>query len=105
MRLRSAEGSTRDAALLEAFLEMLAAERGASANTLAAYRRDLDDFRSRAGRLADATAADLRLYIGGPADRGLAASSPARRPPALRRFFRFRRAEGLAVEDPTSPAE
>jgi integrase/recombinase XerD len=105
MRSRSAEASTRDAALLEAFLEMLAAERGASANTLAAYRRDLDDFRSRAGRLADATAADLRLYIGGLADRGLAASSQARRLSALRQFFRFLLAEGLRGDDPTSLAE
>src|SRR5918996_921413 len=105
MRRTPAQASTRDAALREAFLEMLAAERGASANTLAAYRRDLDDFRSEAGRLADASAADLRLYICGLAGRGLAASSQARRLSALRQFFRFLLAEGLRADDPTSLAE
>ena len=33
-----------DAPLIEAFLDMMSAERGASINTLAAYRRDLIDF-------------------------------------------------------------
>ena len=56
----SVSGAARDGALQEAFLEMLAAERGASANTLSAYRRDLEDFREKAGRLADATATDVR---------------------------------------------
>ena len=32
------------ATLIEAFLDMMSAERGASRNTLAAYRRDLLDF-------------------------------------------------------------
>jgi integrase/recombinase XerD len=98
-------GGARDAALVEAFLEMLAAERGASANTLAAYRRDLDDFRAYAGPLAGASAADLRLYIAGLAERGLAATSQARRLSALRQFFRFLLAEGLREDDPTSTAE
>jgi integrase/recombinase XerD len=90
---------------VEAFLEMLAAERGASANTLAAYRRDLDDFRAHAGPLAEASAADLRGYLAGLAERGLAATSQARRLSALRQFFRFMLAEGLRADDPTSTAE
>ena len=93
---RAAPAATRDAALLEAFLEMLAAERGASANTLAAYRRDLEDFREQAGRLAAASAADVRRYLAALAGRGLAASSQARRLSALRQFFRFLVAEGLS---------
>ena len=44
----------------EAFLEMLAAERGAARNTLAAYRADLEDFAAFAGgRPAEADAARL----------------------------------------------
>jgi len=96
---------TRDAALLEAFLEMLAAERGASANTLAAYRRDLADFREQVATLSSASAAELRNYLTSLSRRGLAASSQARRLSALRQFFRFLVAEGLRADDPSATAE
>ncbi len=104
--LRSApSGGTRDAALVEAFLEMLAAERGAAANTLAAYRRDLDDFGENCGKVADASAEEIRRYLGALARRGLAASSQARRLSALRQFFKFLLAEGIRDDDPTATAE
>ncbi len=52
-----------------AFLEMMAAERGAAANTLAAYRRDLEDFAAHVGgrrrASAAASAEDLRAYLAG----------------------------------------
>jgi integrase/recombinase XerD len=103
---RGAEnGATRDTALLEAFLEMLMAERGASQNTIAAYRRDLEDFRSKAGGLARAEAGDVRDYLSDLPKRGLAASSQARRLSALRQFFRFQVAEGHRGDDPTATAE
>ena len=95
----------RDAGLLEAFLEMLAAERGASQNTLAAYRRDLDQFREEAGRLTGASAADVRAYLGALSKRGFAATSQARKLSALRQFYRFLVAEGLRQDDPTATAE
>ncbi len=97
--------ATRDAALAEAFLEMLAAERGASLNTLAAYRRDLEDFRSATGRLVRAETGQIRRYLGALSGRGLAASSQARRLSALRQFFKFLVAEGLRDDDPTATAE
>ncbi len=97
--------STRDAALAEAFLEMLAAERGASFNTLAAYRRDLDGFRDTAGGLSDASAEAVRAYLGALSRRGLAASSQARKLSALRQFFKFLVAEGLRDDDPSATAE
>ena len=85
---------------------MLAAERGASANTLAAYRRDLMDFRETVGRRGDRHgAADVRAYLGGLTARGLAANSQARRLSALRQFFRFLVAEGHRADDPTATAE
>lgn len=102
---REAVKATRDAGLLEAFLEMLSGERGASANTLAAYRRDLDDFRAETGQLAEANATELRAYLAGLAARGFAATSQARRLSALRQFFRFLRDEGLRDDDPTATAE
>jgi integrase/recombinase XerD len=95
----------RDGALLESFLEMLAAERGASANTLLAYRRDLADFREQGGPLASAQADDVRRYLAGLSARGLAPASQARRLSVLRQFYRFLLAEGLRPDDPTSTAE
>jgi integrase/recombinase XerD len=84
---------------------MLAAERGASANTLAAYRRDLMDFRGKSGDAATATQRQVHAYLGGLTTRGFAANSQARRLSALRQFFRFLVAEGHRSDDPTVTAE
>jgi integrase/recombinase XerD len=92
---RKAAGGTRDAGLQEAFLEMLAAERGASSNTLSAYRRDL----------AAASTDDVRRYLASLAGRGLAATSQARRLSALRQFFKFLVADAIRNDDPTATAE
>ncbi|MCO5145140.1 MAG: site-specific tyrosine recombinase XerD [Aquamicrobium sp.] len=87
---------------LEAFLEMMSAERGASDNTLAAYRRDLEDASAfLGGRLADAATDDIRAFLDEVARRGFAASSQARKLSSLRQFFRFLYAEGLRADDPT----
>jgi integrase/recombinase XerD len=93
--------SNRDLLLIDTFLDMLAAERGAARNTLEAYHRDLEDFRASTGRLADASAEDIRHYLSDLAGRRLAASSQARRLSALRQFFRFQLAEGERADDPT----
>ena len=77
-----------DEALVELFLDMLAAERGAGENTLSAYRNDLDDMSAHlraAGRtVATATTDDLRGFIASLAERGFKASSLARRLSAVR---------------------
>ena len=90
---------------VESFLEMMSAERGAAANTLQSYERDLEDVRSflneRSVRLAAATPDDLRAYLGHLARQGFAASSQARRLSALRQFFKFLYGEGLRGDDPT----
>ena len=88
---------------IEAFLEMMSAERGASDNTLAAYRRDLDDAAAfLGGRLAQATPDGLRAVLDDIAGRGFAPASQARKLSALRQFFRFLYAEGLRGDDPTA---
>jgi integrase/recombinase XerD len=91
---------------VEAFLEMLSAERGASANTLSAYGRDLADFAAwcaqRRTSAADATSDHIRDYLGALASAGMAASTAARRLSALRQFFRFLYAEGIRKDDPAS---
>jgi integrase/recombinase XerD len=86
---------------VEEYLAMLASERGASRNTLDAYRRDLEATRQAIGDPAGASEADLATL--GEAWSGLAASSLARRCSALRQFYGFLVDEGLRVDDP-SPA-
>ncbi|QND68482.1 site-specific tyrosine recombinase XerD [Mesorhizobium loti] len=90
------------AARIEAFLEMMSAERGAAENTLSSYRRDLEDASSEIdGGLATAAAADIRAYLDDVAARGFAATSQARKLSAIRQFFKFLYAEGLRGDDPT----
>lgn len=103
---------TCDASLVELFLDMLAAERGVAANTLTAYRRDLDDFSRHlqgaraAGRgLASATTADVRSYLQRLRGRGLKPASSARRLAAIRQFYRFLCLEGRRRDDPAAVLE
>ena len=96
------------AARIEAFLEMMSAERGASENTLMSYRRDLEDAAvavSGPAGLAGASPAEIRAFIDGLAARGFAATTQARKLSALRQFFRFLYAEGLRGDDPTGTVE
>ncbi|MHB8529772.1 MAG: tyrosine recombinase [Caulobacteraceae bacterium] len=90
---------------IEAFLEMMAAERAAAANTLTAYGRDLADaeaFLGPRGRdLADAGAADIEAWFADLGVRGLAAATAARRRAAARQFSRFVVGEGWRAEDPS----
>ncbi|RWE67034.1 MAG: recombinase XerD, partial [Mesorhizobium sp.] len=90
------------AARIEAFLEMMSAERGAAENTLASYRRDLEDASEAIkGGLAGAGSADIRAYLDDIAARGFAPTSQARKLSAIRQFFKFLYAEGLRGDDPT----
>lgn len=88
------------------FLDMLAAERGASKNTLEAYRRDLEDYLSYLKEVGAepvaATAAITRGFMASLEERGLKASSAARRLSAVRQFHKFLYAEGYAPVDPTA---
>lgn len=88
-----------------AFLDMLAAERGAAANTLASYRRDLENFAAflsqRDRTFAQTRAEDMRAYVASMTHEGLAAASRARRLSALRHFFKFLKAEDRIAVDPT----
>ncbi len=91
----------KNAQAIDAFLEMMSAERGAARNTLDAYRRDLDDAATQIG-LFDGTTACLRAYLTGLPARGLGAATQARKLSALRQFYRFLFAEGLRQDDPTT---
>jgi integrase/recombinase XerD len=91
---------------IEAFLDMMAAERGASRNTLDAYRRDLLAFDSwldeRKSSVRTASRNQVREYLAHLARQGSAASSQARRLSALRQYFGFLCAEGWRGDDPTT---
>ena len=91
----------RSAIRIEAFLEMMSAERGAAVNTLASYRRDLHDAADEIDDLANAGTAELRTYLAGIAQQGFAATSQARKLSVLRQFFKFLYSEGLRPDDPT----
>jgi integrase/recombinase XerD len=96
---RSADGERRE------FLRWVEAEAGLSRNTVAAYRRDLEDYaRFLGARKAPARARpqDVVAYLGRLRSEGRAEATIARRFACLRSFHRFLAAEGLAKSDPTA---
>jgi integrase/recombinase XerD len=95
-----------DEKLINLFLDMLAAEQGAGANTLQAYRRDLEDLsaflcRSRQD-FATVETDRLRDYLSDLDTRSFKSSSVARRLSAMRHLFRFLLNERIRSEDPAA---
>ena len=90
--------------LVEAFLEMMSAERGASKNTLESYERDLAAYLSFAGECnADVKSIPTSLierHLGNIAASGMAASTQARNLSAIRQFHKFLFSEGVRTDDP-----
>jgi len=89
-----------DRALVDRFLDMMAAEAGSSRHTLNAYRNDLDRAAETVGSLGGARADDLSRL--GAAWAELAPSTVARRSAALRRFYGFLVDDGLRKDDPSA---
>ncbi len=91
---------------IERFLESLAAERGVSPHTRAAYGRDLAQFRAFLGREgygSDVLAVDartIRAYLAGLHRAGVAPSTAARKLACLRSFFRFLCRRGVLEVNP-----
>lgn len=90
---------------IEAFLDMMSAERGAAANTLAAYRRDLEEaaefLQAAKGGLAGADKDRLTAYFRHLQATGRSGATQARHLSSLRQFFLFLRSEGRRDDDPT----
>ena len=91
---------------IAAFLEMLAAEKGAAPNTVDAYRRDLEDF---SGALAAngtslplASKADVSHYMAHLGAAGLKPASRARKLSSIRQLYKFLEAEGLVQANPAA---
>jgi integrase/recombinase XerD len=96
--------SPADLSHLDAFLDMLSAERGAALNSRLAYARDLKDFlrflRAKHVAAAAAQPETVRAYLSVIARRGLKPTSAARRLSALRQFFGFLVSEGVVDKSP-----
>jgi integrase/recombinase XerD len=93
-------------ATIEAYLEMLAAERGAAKNTLAAYQADLTDFAAHIAptKPAAATRADIAGYMTTLAATA-SARTQARRLSAIKQFFLFLLREGIRPDNPAADQE
>lgn len=89
-----------DRALVDRFLDMMAAEAGSSRHTLAAYRNDLERTAESLGSLGAASADDLSKLGGAWAE--LSPATVARRSASLRRFFGFLVDDGLRKDDPSA---
>jgi integrase/recombinase XerD len=98
-----------DEQVIALFLDMMAAERGAGANTLAAYRNDLEDLsdylRGRRASIRSCDTERLRAFLADLAERGLKPASLARRLSAVRQLYRFLYAEGHRGDDPAAVLE
>jgi len=91
---------------IDAFLDMLTAERGAADNTKAAYRRDLADYTGYLGTQGrdprSASSQDISGYLADLAQEGAKATTAARRLSAIRQFHRFLFSEGIREDDPSA---
>lgn len=89
--------------LIEMFLEMLAAERGAAERTRLAYGADLEDFAAWCAptSLEDVGGERIKGYFSSRGRAGLSVRSQARRLSALRQFYRFLVQEAIRLDDPT----
>lgn len=92
--------TAEDRALVDRFLDMMAAEAGASRNTLLAYRSDLAAAAEQVGEIGTATTEQLGGLGGAWVE--LSPATVARRAAALRRFYGFLHEEGLRADDPSS---
>jgi integrase/recombinase XerD len=108
-RAQTGPARQSDERLIALYLDMLAAERGAGRNTLAAYSRDLEDFsaylKTAGCSVAKAATDDLRGYLGALSRRGLRVATVARRLSAMRQLYRFLYAEGQRGDDPAAVLE
>jgi integrase/recombinase XerD len=91
--------------LIEGFLEMLLTERGAAANTIDGYRRDMEEFNSfvvkRGSDLKKCQSSHIQSYLKFLDDAGLKNSTQARRLSAIKQFFLYMLGDEFRTDDPS----
>lgn len=104
MRNSGKTSASATSPLVNRFLEMMAAERGAARNSLLAYGRDLSDYAAELARTgtvpANASTQHIRDYLAGLEAEGMASRTTARRLSAIRQFHGFLHSEGLSLHNP-----
>ena len=99
----------KDIQLIDAFLDMMRGERGASNNTCESYQRDLKDFAAfldrSANTLIKAESKDIQLYQQKLAAAGFSVKTIARRLSSLRQMYQFLLTEELRQDDPMTLVE
>ncbi|MGD9637648.1 MAG: site-specific tyrosine recombinase XerD [Alphaproteobacteria bacterium] len=94
-----------NAVLIESFLEMIIAEGGASANTVAAYKNDLISLslclEEKGSDLKNAKEKDLRDFLAQLSKNGFAKKSQSRKISALKMFYRFLFTEEIIKINPS----
>ncbi|MEP7202144.1 MAG: site-specific tyrosine recombinase XerD [Ilumatobacteraceae bacterium] len=94
---------------VEEFLSWMVTERGRSANTLAAYRRDIRGYWAWLAKhgltLLSVDRAALDTFVSERRAAGGAAASVARQVAAIRMLHRFLAEEGVRRDDPTADIE
>ena len=94
--------------MIEAFLEMMVAERGVSVHTLHAYRRDLQSLSDHLGgesALEKASLQQLESYLHNIVAQNLSPSTQARRLSSLKQYYLFLMSEGIRQDNPSSLLE
>ncbi len=98
--------ATNDLSLVESFLEMMAAERGAAANTTESYERDLMEIaaylKKRASSFTTADKSLLESYIASLSKGNFSPRTIARRISSLRQFYHFLYSENIRKDDPAT---
>jgi integrase/recombinase XerD len=94
---------------LEALLAYMVAEVGLSANTIAAYRRDLEQYaaflRERERDFRDADESVVTAFLGDLRRQGRGRATIQRKLTAIRQIHKFLVREGLSAKDPTAIIE
>jgi integrase/recombinase XerD len=95
--------------VIDQFLEMMAAERGASVNTLAAYRRDLEDFSAFSKKknvdLTKASSRTIESFMASLASAGQSPKTTARKLSAIKQFYAFLYQEKEIKDNPAATLE
>ncbi|USG62116.1 site-specific tyrosine recombinase XerD [Sneathiella marina] len=91
--------------LIEGFLEMLMTERGAAANTIDSYRRDMEEFNrfvtKKGSDLTSCSPSDIQDYLKSLDAAGLMNSTQARRLSAIKQFFSYMLGDDFRKDDPS----